>query len=72
MASGSREWLSQKVERSLILTKALTLDETAWAFYQRFHGLSSFNILSLDVVKEVEILTAMAIRKDNNILHVDL
>lgn len=34
----------QKVKWSLILTKTLTLDETAQAFYQWFHELSSFNI----------------------------
>lgn len=49
------------VERSLILTKALTLDETARAFYQRFHELSGFNIfLSFDKATDVLILTSIA------------
>lgn len=61
MAFGSREWLSHTVERSLILTKALTLDETARVLYQQFHELYGFNIfLSRDVTTGAVILTAMA------------
>lgn len=58
-----------KVERPLILTKALTHDETASAFYQRIQELSGFNIFLFCIAREVVFFTAMAARKDKTKSH---